>query len=318
MKLATLIAAGALSSCSADSRLTYCYERVSLDVRAMTLRPERPLAPECPDHSANAYSRLTDVQGRHHINHVGPFRDVGRAERGRVYYNMFTASSDYTLMTRTKEQLLLDGPFGRVYAKSVYYYAREYVGQATTFEVRSYLLQLPYEQPEEVTSLRPGLPLDGISVVRVLRHEPGFLVISADYGPNGEMAAIHVNGTKSGEWTNLPTDSKLAGLELGVSRFRDWSTERARFGFPEMFPVASFLDTPTPAWGVAPYTEHVTAVHLHYARNRWVVQHVFPSGAPPMTRVLRFVVTPEDAALEPIDDSRRFGIKGRGVGPPGG
>jgi hypothetical protein len=265
-----------------------------------------PAREECPQSVANAYLRLKDNRGRYWIDHFGHASEDADRRRERVHYNMFLASPNHELLYRSKRQLLLSGEFGHVYADTMYYYGREYGDQAISFHVLASLRNMLFEPGTEVPSLPAGLSLDAISLVRVFRHAPGFLVVSADYHPSGGLRAFHVNAVKDGEWTNLPDAAREAGMPIGVTTIGDRSPQRAALGFPAVFRTAEYLQTPRPVWESIGDKEEVNVVNLHYARNRWLVQHVFEAGSLSETRTLRFAVTREDEVLESIDAPRPF------------
>ena len=82
-------------------------------------------------------------QAGHAIEQLGTLNGGHR----RPMLNYLSIDSDYRLIYREKDQELLQGPFGSIYAKSVYFYDARYRGQATGFEVEAYSKNRGVELP---------------------------------------------------------------------------------------------------------------------------------------------------------------------------
>lgn len=137
-----------------------------------------------------------------------PSSEERRRNRRITDHDFFFLSGDYRLIHRSKTQLLFSGGFGNVDAIFTFFYAADYGRDPNTIEVRSYLSNAPFETPvEEGTVIPAEASLTAISLVRVFRHTPEFLVISADYTPAGGLSAFHVNAryrigpTHRGHWS---------------------------------------------------------------------------------------------------------------------
>ncbi len=295
---------------SCASPRTWCYRRVDLDTTALTLRPEEPVGfLGCPRSLPEGFERFTAATGQHFVDHLGAFIDPASPGAGRVQLNAFTLSQDYHLLYRDKSQLLAQGPFGSVCALTTFFYDKRYAGQPTDFEVRSVAGRAKGAQCEPSTevSARPAeARLDGISLVRVLRHGAGYLVVSANYRPDGGLSMVHVFGAKDGAWVDLPPDYSRREGTLGFS-WTALSAQPGKFWLPDTFPVLTFLRSRQVALDPTPYPAVQAIVHLHYARNRWAEQYVVEGDDRGTRRILQFAETREDRLLAPIDDRRAFG-----------
>lgn len=179
------------------------------------------------------YSRFSDATGRYQITHLARHPKSGGAG-GITHHNFFFLSGDDRLIHRSKTQLLFSGAFGNVHAIFTFFYAPDYRRDPNTIEVRSYLSNAAFETPVEEDTVIPvaEASLTAISLVRVFRHTPEFLVISADYTPAGGLSAFHVNATAGGVWTNAPGASGRSDIDVGTTSVGDRSPLRRAFGFP--------------------------------------------------------------------------------------
>jgi hypothetical protein len=245
--------------------------------------------------------------GRLQVTHFAE----GPAEK-RDSYNFFFVGQDGRLIYREKSEQLLVGPFGTVFGKITYFYDKIYGGQPTSLETALYYNDAAHETPK----IRPALPaganrLDGISVVRVLRGGPQYLVASANYAPDGRLESISVNGSKDGDWVHSnyvkpPDGSFGVGTMIG-----DRPETRMRFGLPAQFPIGSYSRPIDSVFSPTQYEIVLDAVNFHFNRSRWVKQDVAAASGAVETRFLEFSFTHEDDALNRIDSMRAFGRSGR-------
>lgn len=243
-------------------------------------------------------------RGRYSIDEL--VLPVGSEQQFR--YNAFDVDSAKRLITRSKYQELLTGPYGTVYAETTYHYGDNYKGDnwATSFEAAPYTAGVPHEPSRVVDALPLGLELSAISVVRVFKNGAEFVIASANYAHDGHFESINVSGSRNGEWLgNRFVIPGVEGIGHGMSSYSGFKPRQA-FGLPRVFPVALYMAHPTPIFGAAILTSTLDVVNFHYSRNRWVRQDVYANGAV-KTKFLEFQFTPADKALETIDRQRLFG-----------
>jgi hypothetical protein len=282
------------------TRRTANFEKMEIDPTTMKvqLRNELPWPnPPASDH----YFRFPISDGRYLIDHFGA--------AGKVRYNAFFVGADDAIYTKTKYQILLSGPFGRVYAESTYFYPPYYKDQPTQFFSVLYMNGLGCE-PFQVVSTLPAsetLRLSAISVIRVFPAPPEFLVVSANYAPDGHLESLHVNGSKHGDWVH---SNEIHGLYPDIevaTMIGDRPKTRERFGIPATFPVKHYHHNQSDVFQDVDLKSALDVVNYHYERNRWVRQDSFlPEGAAE-TRFLTYVNTSEDKVLEPVDGALLFG-----------
>lgn len=274
------------------------FSNMQIDPQTLKVRLEGNL-PLSPKPASDYYFKFLISGGGYTVTHFEP--------TGKVYYDDFTVNADGTLSSRFKRQLLLSGPFGNVYAETTYFYAPEYSGQETQF------FTVPNSngghEPFQLVSSPPStrLELSAISVVRIFRAAPEFLIASANYAPDGHLESLHVNGSEHGEWVHSNTVHALyPGLDVATV-IGDRPSTREKFGIPKVFPVQQYLGRASSPFGKSSFTIFMDAVNLHYDRNRWVQQDIFLPDATHQKRYLTYRVTRADEILASIDNSRGFG-----------
>jgi hypothetical protein len=178
------------------------------------------------------------IQAGHAIEQLGPLN----SEHRRPRLNYFSTDSAYRLIYRHKDQELLQGPFGSIYAKSDYFYDALYKGQATGFEVEAYSKRIGVELPVLV-DVPPGDlgELCAVSLVRIVRADPEYKALSATYSSAGQLQSLNVSSARGGDWVSGD------GFYSNRIDLRPWQ------GIPRGFPVADYRKDPRVLWPTRPF-----------------------------------------------------------------
>jgi len=281
------------------ARNTANYRTMHIDPKTLKVQLEGNL-PSLSNPTTDYFFRFGISGGRYTVDHFGPGQ--------KIRYDAFFVNADDSIVTRTKYQVLLSGPFGTVYAETTYYYASEYTGQSTQFFTVPYSNKVGHE-PFQIASSLPSTPrtLSAISIVRVFSAAPEFLIVSANYAPDGHLEALHVNGSENGDWVHSNTVHSLyPELDVATS-IGDRPRTREIFGLPERFPVERYIHTGSPPFEKTNFARFSDVVNMHYDRNRWVQQDAFLADGAHQIRFLTYKITDADEELASIDNSRAFG-----------
>jgi hypothetical protein len=258
--------------------------------------------PEPKHPTSDYYFQFPYASGDYSVAHYGTGDQT-------ICYNYFEVRPDNRLITRFKRQVLLAGEFGTVYGESTYFYDPMYAGQANEFFTVSNMNGVGVEPFRVAPALPAGtnLSLDAVSVIRVFREAPEFLIVSANYAPDGHLESLHVNGAKHGDWVHS-NEIKALYPDLGVATMiGDRPQTREHFGLPATFPTRQYLQKPANTFARVALNSVMDVINLHYDRNRWVRQESFLPDGTRSVRFLTYVITEEDKALDPVDNSRMFG-----------
>lgn len=102
-----------------------------------------------------------------------------------------------------KDDEILSGHYGAVYAVKTCFYNRPLQSGYSTVAVGSYLNELGHEIPIELPAPPRNLPpLTSVSLVRIFRTDPEYVIVSANYEPDGRLGSLHVDKTKGGDWVS--------------------------------------------------------------------------------------------------------------------
>ncbi len=229
---------------------------IAPDTLKVNLEGDLPLRP-IPDQEF--YWRM-GVQRGFLIDHLG---------RGqRVDYNTFFLDPDGTIHTKNKFQVLMQGPYGTVFAESTYYYAAEYHHQPIDFHVSLSDNGILHEPEVQISPPEEKGELSAISVVRIFRAPPGFLVACATYGPDGHLWVLTVNGSRGGDWVHSNEVAALyKDFEAVGTSYIDRPKTRKYFGLPETFPVAAYLKKASDVSQHVELSGYLDAINLHYQRS---------------------------------------------------
>lgn len=277
------------------------YRTVELDLTSLELRVSGSLGSRSPGH--RAFRRLSDAYGRHHISDCEPYR----RDEAQVCYNVFFLDTNHRLVYRSKQLRLLSGPYGTVYGLVRYYYAERY--GKNSLETRSWFNGIRQVLPvvsDRVDDIEK-MPLSAVSVVRVFRAEPEFLIASSNYSSDGHLYALHVYGAKDGECVHSSELPRRYDKEfIHDTRIGDDKKTREYFGIPGRFPIAAFLDESSAPFAQVELDSVLDVVNLHYDESRVVRQVAYGPHQGRTTSFLTFPQTKEDEALRSRDRERGF------------
>lgn len=278
------------------------FQTMTIDPNTLKAKLNGPLPLISPSRDHDFYQRSSG--NTISIAHLGP-------DGSNISYNSFDVDPDGTLMTRNKRQVLMQGPFGTVFADSTYYYGKQYNHAPTDFHVELYFNEGSHEPPERIETTNEVGTLSAISMIRVFRAPPEFLVVCATYDAAGRMLVLSVNGSEKGNWVH-PSEIRTPYPDVDFGTiYQDRPMMREYFGLPETFPIADYLKSPQNEAQKAALSIFSDTVNLHYQRNRYVRQDTFGVDGSHTTEFLRYTVTPEDRQLEPVDDRIKFGYSAR-------
>jgi hypothetical protein len=269
--------------------------KIAPDTLEMKLEGPLPLLP-APDHDFYQIFRGNSTS----VAHLGP-------EGSSISYNAFEIDRDGKLITRSKTQVLSQGPYGTIFAQSTYYYGPQYNHQPTDFHVELYFNEGSHEPAKRVAAITGLNTLSAISLVRVFKAAPGYLVACATYDAAGRLLVISINGSKGGNWVH---SNDVASLypDLDVATiYVDRPKTRQYFGLPEDFPITKYLKAPYNVGQRTGLESFTDIVSLHYQRNRYLLQDVFKPDGTRESNFLTYTITSEDRQLEAVDAAIKFG-----------
>jgi hypothetical protein len=132
------MAASAFAAISVGSQhLLDNFQTISIDPDTLTVKLDG-LLPFASSPNRDFYQRMLINSGMISISHLG-------ATGSAISYNGFLLDADGRLITRDKTQVLMQGPYGMVFARSTYYYGKQYNHQPTDFYADLYFSRGSHE-----------------------------------------------------------------------------------------------------------------------------------------------------------------------------
>ena len=213
--------------------------------------------------------------------------------------------------TKGSERVLLRGDYGTVYVRTTYFYPPVYKPQPIDFYAELWFNGPNPASAERVGAFDQTADLSAITVVRVFRAPPQFLVVCATYDNNGHITVLSVNGSRGGEWVHSNELLPLyRNLDVATS-FGDRPRTRQYFGLPEAFPIADYLREYRTVFTPVNLETYQDVINLHYKRNQYVRQDLFSPNGTRKTQFLHYPLTSAYEALKPLDDRMPFGHRDR-------
>jgi hypothetical protein len=207
----------------------------------------------------------------------------------------FLGTRDHLIYQSENWREILRGPFGTVYSQKTCFFNRpiETWGNLLVVSLYGNSRGEPPTMSDEPPATGPAT-LTNVSVIRVLRGGPEYIVAVALYGADGRARGLSVEGGRNADWVpggkaSIPEPNLTGGDQAAVM---------TSFGFPETVSIARAL-TQRPIGLATPSRGPVErdAISLHYSYDRWLRQDEYLVAGEHHTRYLTYVRTPEDVAL---------------------
>jgi hypothetical protein len=204
-----------------------------------------------------------------------------------------------------KSDEILKGRFGTVYAEKTCFYSRPIASGYSSVSVKSNLNQLDHEVPSELARPPDNLPLvTSVSLVKIFRTDPEYLVVSANYEPNGELGSLHIDGAKGGDWVHSNfVPAAQNGFVQRIPKDRG-SDALKTYGIPAHIDVQESRGSRLVSLPQVALPEEITVMNQHYGYNKLIRQDVLKDGAIISSRFLKPSVTQEEEVLDPRCESR--------------
>jgi len=219
---------------------------------------------------------------------------------------LFLEANREQMLDRTVKSIqLMKGPFGTVYAERTCFFNRPTETSWSNVSVHSYFNASSTEVPSELPR-PPGTlpPLTSLSLIRIYRAFPEYLVVAANYEPNGELGSLHIDGAKDGNW--LHSNYVPAAQDGFVHRpAKGWDLNALkRYGIPAQIDVRGYLRSHHIPLPVASLPQEVTVLNQHYGYNRFIQLDELSNGTVISSRFLQPSDTDEEKVLNPLCESR--------------
>jgi hypothetical protein len=211
---------------------------------------------------------------------------------------LFMETGTNQVLDRTVRSVeILKGPFGSVYANKTCFYASPIERGYSAVSVRSYFHSPTDEKPSELSTAPEKMPsLTSLSLVRVFRDAPEFVVVSANYEPTGALGSVNVSDAKGGDWVAgtthmIPAEGRSSYLQ--------------KYGIPLSIDIQIYLRLRRiPALSVA-LPEEFSAMVQHYAYDKLIRVDALKDNIVVSSRFLQPAATKEETdTLDALCEAR--------------
>jgi len=260
--------------------------------------PSHPLSPE--PHVGSFYFVFHTGTGLTEVDHL---RQDGPATPPTVLL-FLEMNRDHMLDRTVKSIQLMKGRFGTVYAERTCFFNRPPETSWSNVSVHSYFNSASREVPSELSPPPSTLPpLTSLSLVRIYRAFPEYLVVAANYEQDGELGSLHIDGAKDGNWlhsNDVPAAQHVVhrpteGWDLGLLR---------QYGIPERIDVQSYLRSHHIPLPPASLPQEVAVLNQHYGYDKFIRLDELGNGTVISSRFLQPSDTDEEQVLNPQCESR--------------
>ena len=235
-------------------------------------------------------------------------RKAGAAARERSLY--LETGQDQVLDRTVKTDEILRGPFGTVDAVKECFYTRPIENGFGSVSVEFNGNDKEHELPSVVTSPAEGLPpLTSLSLVRIFRTSPEYVIVSANYERDGSLGSLNFGSAKDGH----PGGTGPSGTAIyrtpdpQVNEIvrKGLDPELTKYGIPAHIDVQRYLlsrQMPLPAVAL---DQEKNVMNEFYGFGKFIRQDELKDGAIVASRWLQPSVTEEEKeTLNPLCDAR--------------
>lgn len=224
---------------------------------------------------------------------------------------LYLETDQNQVLDRTvKEDEILRGPFGTVLATKECFYTRPIQNGFGSVSVEFDSNDLAHELPSEVSAPTEGLPaLTSISLVRIFRTSPEYVIVSANYESDGSLGSLNFGAAKNGQ--PVRTDPfgtsvyRTPDPQVNDSQAKELGPSLAKYGIPTHIDVQKYLLSgrmPLPAVALA---QQKNVMNEFYGFGKFIRQDELKDGAIAVSRWLQPSVTEEEKeTLNPLCDAR--------------
>jgi hypothetical protein len=235
-------------------------------------------------------------------------RKPGAVTRERSLY--LETNNDQVLDRTVKTDEILRGPFGAINAERECFYTRPIENVYGSVSVEFNGNDLEHELPSEISSPTEGLPpLTSLSLVRIFRTSPEYVIVSANYERDGSLGSLNFGAAKSGSPAgDGPFGTavyRTGDLQVDNLQRKGLGPSLTKYGIPAHIDVEKYLlsrQMPLPAVAL---DQEKNVMNEFYGFGKLIRQDELKDGAIVASRWLQPSVTEEEKeTLNPLCDAR--------------
>ncbi|MEO7030662.1 MAG: hypothetical protein ABI147_14800 [Acidobacteriaceae bacterium] len=235
-------------------------------------------------------------------------KKLGSVARERSLY--LETGQDQVLDRTVKTDEILRGPFGSVDAVKECFYTRPIQNGFGSVSVEFNGNDKEHELPSEVPSPTENLPaLTSLSLVRIFRADPEYVIVSANYERDGNLGSLNFGAAKNGSPARTGSFGtaiyRTPDPQVNDQQRKELGPSLTKYGIPAHIDVEKYLlsrQMPLPAVAL---DQEKNVMNEFYGFGKFIRQDELKDGAIVASRWLQPSVTEEEKkTLNPLCDAR--------------
>lgn len=224
---------------------------------------------------------------------------------------LYLETDQNQILDRTvKTDEILSGPFGTVNAIKECFYTRPIRSGFGSVSVEFNYNGPAHELPSEISAPTEALPaLTSLSLVRVFRTSPEYVIVSANYESDGSLGSLNFGAAKNGY--PLRTDPfgtsvyRTPDPQVNDSQAKELGPSLTKYGIPTHIDVQQYLLSGQMPLPVVAMAQEKNVMNEFYGFGKFIRQDELKDGAIAASRWLQPSVTEEEKeTLNPLCDAR--------------
>jgi hypothetical protein len=271
----------------------YCFKSLKIDSRLHLILEGDISLPGSQEPDAGSYYLPFGGAWGTSVEHFE--KKPGAVVRERQLY--LETDQNQVLARTVKEDEILRGPFGSVNATKECFYTRPIQNGGGSVSLEFNGNDLAHELPSEVSTPTEGLPaLTSLSLVRIFRTSPEYVIVSANYERDGSLGSLDFGTAKDGN----PVDGggtsvyRTGDPQVDESQREELGPVLTKYGIPTHIDVQKYLRSrrmPLPAVALA---QERNVMNEFYGFGKFIRQDELKDGAIVASRWLQPSVTAEE------------------------
>ena len=235
-------------------------------------------------------------------------KKLGAVARERSLY--LETGQDQVLDRTVKTDEILRGPFGAINAEKECYYTRPIRSGFSSVSVEFNGNDKEHELPSEISSPTKDLPaLTSLSLVRIYRTSPEYVIVSANYERDGSLGSLNFGAAENGN--PVRTDPigtsvyRTPDPQVNEIERKEMAPELAKYGIPTHIDVQKYLLSRHMQLPAVALDQEKNVMNEFYGFGKLIRQDELKDGAIVASRWLQPSVTEEEKeTLNPLCDAR--------------
>lgn len=232
----------------------------------------------------------------------------GAVARERLLY--LETGRDQVLDRTVKTDEILRGPFGTINAVRECYYTRPIRSGFGSVSVEFNGNDTEHELPSEISTPPEGLPaLTSLSLVRIFRTSPEYVIVSASYERDGSLGSVNFGDAKNGSPVRTdPLGTRVyrsPDPQVNESARKEVAPLLTKYGIPTHIDIEKYLLSRQLQLPPVAFDQEKNVMNEFYGFGKFIRQDELKEGAIIASRWLQPSATEEEKeTLNPLCDAR--------------